>query len=282
MEMTLIFETLRCGPNKATNGQEVAMHKQAVITILTVVLFSAAVVFAGDKKPAFEAGEKLTYSLGWQFIVAGYATLEVLPDTEVDGVKLRNFKMTAKTRKLVDHLFKVRDSLTSVTDYDVTRSIDYMKIQREGKTQRDEHVVFDWENLKGHYSEALRGGQRVIDILENTLDPLAAFYFVRNQELKVGSVIEGPMTDGKRCKIARITVVDRKKIKVNGKTYDAFKLIPDLQDVGGVFEKSKDAKMEIWCTADDRHIPVLLKSKVIVGSFKAELETDVRGGVDGE
>ncbi len=25
------------------------------------------------RKPAFEVGEKLTYSLGWQFIVAGHA-----------------------------------------------------------------------------------------------------------------------------------------------------------------------------------------------------------------
>lgn len=244
---------------------------------LISALFAATRVFAEPDQPAFEADEKLTYSLGWQFIVAGYATLEVLPDQEVDGEKRRNFKMTAKTRSVVDHLFKVRDTLTSVTDYEVMQSLDFVKNQQEGKTRRNEHVVFDRKNLKGYYTETLRGNQHVIDILENTLDPLAAFYFVRNQELKVGQVIEGPMTDGKRCKIARITVTGREKIKVNGKTYDAFKLIPDLQDVGGVFEKSKDAKMEIWCTADNRHIPVLLKSKVIVGSFKAELETNIQG-----
>ena len=81
-----------------------------------------------------------------------------------------------------------------------------------------------------------------------------------------------PLTDGKRCKEALITVVARETIKVNGKKYDTFKLIPDFKDIGGVFEKSKDAKVEIWCTADHRHIPVLLKSKVFVGSFKAELE----------
>ena len=88
----------------------------------------------------------------------------------------------------------------------------------------------------------------------------------------MGSVIKGPLTDGKRCKIAEIKVVKRERIKVNGTKYDTFKLIPDIKDVGGVFKKSKDAKIEIWCTADHRHIPVLLKSKVIVGSFRAELE----------
>jgi hypothetical protein len=83
------------------------------------------------------------------------------------------------------------------------------------------------------------------------------------------------MTDGKRCKMTKIEVVQRKTIKVNGRKYDAFKLIPDIKDIGGVFEKSKNANLEIWCTADPRHIPVLLKSKVIVGNFKAELESEI-------
>jgi len=230
---------------------------------------------AKEHRPVFEPGEKLTFSLGWQFIVAGRATLEVLPDEELDGVKMRSFQMTAKTRKVVDHLFKVRDTLSSLTDYDVTKSLGYSKIQREGKTKRDVTVDFDWEKLKANYFEARRGSQQTTDIVENTLDPLSAFYFVRNQHLEVGTVIEGPMTDGKRCKVARIEVKERKTIKVNGTKYDCFRLKPDLADVGGVFEKEKKAKMEIWCTADHRHIPVLMKSKVAIGSFKAELETKI-------
>ncbi len=61
-------------------------------------------------KPAFEVGEKLTYSLGWQFIVAGHATLEVLPDEDWEGREARSFQMTAKTNKTADALFEVRDT----------------------------------------------------------------------------------------------------------------------------------------------------------------------------
>ena len=233
--------------------------------------FSLADESDQEKLPAFEPGEKLKYSLGWQFIVAGHATLEVQPDEEWEGRKVRCFSMKAKTRKTVDHLFKVRDSLSSITEYDLSRSLAFTKIQREGKTKRDVTVDFDWTNLKANYFEALKGKSLQIDIPENTLDPLSSFYFVRNQELEVGKVIKGPMTDGKRAKEAEIKVVKRERIKVNGKKYDTFKLVPDLKDVGGVFEKSKNAKVEIWCTADHRHIPVLMKSKVVVGSFRAEL-----------
>lgn len=251
--------------------------RRSFLTVLLSLPFlsrfvRAAEKVAGSNAPAFEVGERLRYSLGWQFIVAGHASLEVLPDEEMDGRKVRSFQMTAKTNRTADRLFKVRDSLSSLAEYDVGRSIGYTKIQREGSTKKDVTVDFDWKTMTAHYFESLGGGSRTIPILENTLDPLSAFYFVRNQKLDVGTVIKGPITDGKRCKEAEIRVVDRKRIKVNGKRYDAFKLIPDIKDVGGVFEKSKDAKVEIWCTADHRHIPILLKSKVIVGSFKAELE----------
>ena len=46
---------------------------------------------------------------------------------------------------------------------------------------------------------------------------------------------------------------------------------PDLEHVGGVFKRSKDAKVQIWVTADERRIPVKIKSKVAVGSFVGEL-----------
>jgi hypothetical protein len=46
---------------------------------------------------------------------------------------------------------------------------------------------------------------------------------------------------------------------------------PQLKHIGGVFKKSKDARLQIWVTTDKRHLPVRIKSKVIVGSFVAEL-----------
>lgn len=234
---------------------------------------AAPIQHRSAREPAFNPGEKLTYSLGWQFITAGKATLEVLSDKTLKGKTVRHFQMTAKTGRITDKVFKVRDTLTSVAEYDVSRSLGYKKNQREGKTKRDITVNFDLENLEAHYVEAIKEKRLITPIEENTLDPLSAFYFIRNQELAVGQTFQGPMTDGKRCKMAKISVVKREKIKVNGKRYDTFKLIPDIQDIGGVFEKSDDAKIEIWCTADHRHIPVLMKSKVLVGSFKAELES---------
>ncbi|MCU0857281.1 MAG: DUF3108 domain-containing protein [Pontiellaceae bacterium] len=252
--------------------------KPVFLIALILTLFGGDIRSAAAENsaspPPFEAGEKLTYSLGWQFITVGYATTEVLADEEINGRKVRRFRMTARTGAVADRIFKVRDTLTSLTEYDVCRSLRFSKIQCEGKTKRNESLEFDWETLTVHYHEALKGKRVSTPILEKTLDPLSAFYFVRLQLFDIDSVIRGPLTDGKRCKMAEIRVTAREQIKVNGKKYDTFRLVPDLKDVGGVFEKSKDAEMTIWVTSDHRHIPVKMTSKVIVGNFVAELMPD--------
>ena len=79
------------------------------------------------------------------------------------------------------------------------------------------------------------------------------------------------MTDGKKNILGRARLIKRETITVPSGTYDTFLIEPDIEHVGGVFEKSKDAKIELWVSADERRIPVRLKSKVVVGSFVGEL-----------
>ncbi len=50
--------------------------------------------------------------------------------------------------------------------------------------------------------------------------------------------------------------------------------VNELKHIGGVFEKSKNAEIKVWVTADTRRIPVKIKSKVVVGSFIGELISD--------
>ena len=71
--------------------------------------------------------------------------------------------------------------------------------------------------------------------------------------------------------IGRVQIVGREEVKLSSGTYDTYLLEPELKDLGGVFKKSKNAKIQVWITADERKIPVKVKSKVVVGSFVAEL-----------
>ncbi|HJX33958.1 MAG TPA: DUF3108 domain-containing protein, partial [Desulfatiglandales bacterium] len=80
-----------------------------------------------------------------------------------------------------------------------------------------------------------------------------------------------PISDGKKCLIGKAKVIKREEIKLGGIPYDTFLVEPEMEHVGGVFEKSKNAKIQIWVTADNRLIPLRIKSKVKVGSFVADI-----------
>jgi Protein of unknown function (DUF3108) len=239
-----------------------------IATAFIISVFSRNAFAVEDVFP-FNAGEKLTLQAKWGFIPAGEAVLEVLPAETLNGVKSCHFVMTSKTYPFIDLFYKVRDRIDSYVDLGMTHSILYKK-QKRGRSKKDVVVDFDWEKKKARYSKNGKM-RRLISILPGSFDPLSVFYAFRIHELKEGLVIRVPVTDGKKCVTGIATVIKREKISVAGRPYDTYLVEPDLEHIGGVFEKSKNAKLQIWVTADKRRIPVRIKSKVIVGSFVGEL-----------
>ncbi len=243
----------------------------AVIVTAIIITFSLPVnIKAVEKDFPFSPGEKLTFQLKWSFIPAGKAVLEVFPIETVNGALAYHFVLTAQSNAFVDTFYKVRDRIDAYTDIKMTRSILYIKKQKEGRTKRDIIVNFDWGKKEAQYSN-FGNKKEPISLLPGSFDPLSVFYYSRLFDLKVNAEIESPVTDGKKCVIGKARVVQREKIKVAGRRYDTYLLEPQLKHIGGVFEKSKNAKIKIWVTADKRRIPVKIKSKVIVGSFIGEL-----------
>jgi hypothetical protein len=249
--------------------------KYRVLTILVVVslwcgfgLGERAAAAASDFP--FQPGERLVYRLFWGVIPAGYAELEVLPFKELDGESSWHFLLSVRTSEFVDLFYKVRDRIESLTDLALANSIFYRKEQREGRTDRDVVVRFDREARSVVYSD--KGEARnSIEIKEGTIDPLASLYFIRSQPLAENLEIVRPVTDGKKIVKGVAKVVGREMVRIDGGEYDTFIVEPDLQDLSGLFEKSKDSKLQLWITADDSRTLIKVKSKVMVGSFTATL-----------
>ena len=236
-----------------------------------MAIFGVRSGVCGDEKDLpFQPGEKLTFQLSWTIIPAGESILEVLPMETIDGIKAYHFLLTATSNAFVDIFYKVRDRIDAYVTADVTHSILYKKKQREGKSVRDIVVNFDWQHKKAQYTN-FKEKLAPIDILPGSFDPLSAFYFIRLVDFKGKSTIERPITDGKECIIGRLSIIKKETIHLKTGTYDTYLIEPELKHIGGVFEKSKNAKIQLWVTADKRKIPVKIKSKVAVGSFVGEL-----------
>jgi Protein of unknown function (DUF3108) len=239
--------------------------------VAVMTIFSPRSGVCGDKKDLpFQPGEKLTFQLRWTIVPAGESTLEVLPMETVNGIKAYHFLLTAESNAFVDLFYKVRDRIDAFVSADMTHSILYKKKQREGKSHRDIVVNFDWQDKKAQYTN-FKEKLPPINILPGSFDPLSAFYFIRLVDFKGRSTIERPITDGKECIIGRLSIIKRETVHLKSGTYDTYLIEPELKHVGGVFEKSKNAKIQLWVTADKRKIPVKIESKVVVGSFVGEL-----------
>ena len=241
---------------------------------LLFLFISFAPCASQEKRIPFAPGEKLFFEVRWAFIPAAEGVLEILPMETVDGRKCYHFTMTSRTYEFVDVFYKVRDRIEGFADEGMTRSVLYKKTQ-DGKRKRRISVNFDWEKLEARYSNLDERGEPV-SILPGSFDPLSMFYAFRLFQLREGEEIKAPVTDGRKCIVGRAKVIKREKIKVKDTVYDTFLVEPDLEQLGGVFEKSRNAKLQIWVTADGASIPVRVKSEVLVGSFVAELVSITR------
>ena len=233
-----------------------------------------------EKDLPFSPGERLTMKVKWGFITAGEAVLEVLPPIDIQGVKLHHFALTVKTSPFIDVFYKVRDRIDSIVDADMTHSLVYKK-KKDGDSKKDICVYFNWKKNKALYSNFGKK-RKPIAILPGTFDPLAIFYAFRTINVINEKEVERPISDGKKCVLGKLNIIKTEKIRLSGKEYDAILVEPRLEHVEGIFERSDEATLKIWVTADKHHIPLRIKSSVIVGNFVGELvsATGIKGHVE--
>jgi hypothetical protein len=252
------------------------VHRRAAnyaIPVLILLLFFQGSSIGGARgslgKIPFYPGEKLTYEGKWGPIPAGEVTLEVLPKETINGIEAYHFSMITRTNAAVDLVYKIRERQDSFVDNDLTHSILFKK-RTESKHPRDVVVTFDWEKREAAHSNF---GEKSppIKILPGSFDPLALLFILRLQDLRENSVIEIPVCDGQMNYRVKATVSGRDSIEIQGKTYPAFEVTPDMERLESIVKKSENPELKIWYTADEKKIPLRIRSKVGIVSFVFEL-----------
>jgi hypothetical protein len=153
---------------------------------------------------------------------------------------------------------------------DFSGSLTYRQQQLEGRRQRDRTVVFDRHT---NSARTTNNGKLLqpLPVPPGTFDPLGAMYALRGRDYTLHQTVDLPISDGKRCAVGRATIIGEDTVRTPAGRFETWILEPELKDVGGVFEKSPGAKVHLWFSKDARHIPIKVASRVIVGSFTAEL-----------
>ena len=247
-----------------------------MLALLAPLWPGAALASAGDgqRERWFQPGERFEYNVRWGIFNVGRAIIEVLEPRELDGKPARGFRMTARTNSFADAFYKVRDVNESWTDPDVEGSYLYITDISEGSYRRDFELRFFAHNGTAElWSRETGQHKNTVRIYPGTLDPLSVLFAFRAhpEPLEVGPGSRPAAPDGKQPGLGQPTAFPPETDPPPPGEFDAFCVVPDIRDLGGVFAKSPDAALLIWVTADERRLPVMVKSKVLVGYFTAEL-----------
>ncbi|MCP4684252.1 MAG: DUF3108 domain-containing protein [bacterium] len=220
---------------------------------------------------AFGVGEKLTFDIKYGFITAGTATMEVLRLIEFENRPCYQIVTRAVSNDFFSSVFRVEDRVESVMDATGLYSWRFEKRLREGNYRSERMYTFDQRNNQVVYRED------TIDIAPFVQDALSSLYYIRTQSLEVGqSVFVENFVDGKSFSM-EVKVVERERVSIDAGSFDCIVVEP-LTQSAGVFKHK--GRLKVWLTDDALRMPVLMKSKVIVGSIVAELVDYELGSVD--
>jgi hypothetical protein len=234
--------------------------------------------FQWREEPAtpFAVGESIRYIIKYGVIPAGFATLEIISTETVSGRTAYRILSEAKTNKGTDLFFKVRDKNESWIDVQSLCSLQFRQDIREGGYTRRVESTYDHPARRFVYKKWRKGTETV---KEGTIPPfvhdvLSSLYYIRTQPLEVGTDFTMDANSGATTWPLTVHVHAREKMRVPAGTFDCYHLEPVLAG-DGIFKAS--GQLEVWVTVDAPHIPILLRSKVMVGAFDAEM-TEFRPG----
>jgi hypothetical protein len=247
----------------------VAAIALAILTVLAALAASVkaapvlpvapVVQVAPAARPLLIDGETLDFDIYYGAMPAGHASLAVESDETADGAIYR-ITSADRSNDLVSLFFTVDDEVISEIDAETYEPRQFEKKIREGSLRK--HVTVSYRE-----NGLVRAGDETFRVEPGTRDILSALYYVRGQDLRVGDeVIVRTFENGKNYQ-ARVRVQGREKVSTRRGTYECLVVEPEIAE--GIFAKT--GRMLIYLTDDALKIPVLLKSKVKVGSFVAEL-----------
>ena len=227
---------------------------------------------------SFAPGEKLTYEVKALGVVAGYATLSVGQYEKVESRPCYPLIAKAKAAFPFSTFYPVNDVQTSYFD-----TVDFITWKFENVVHEGNYYAHNQERydqikhslVHQHNAEAVEK----IDVQPFTQDIISCFYYFRLLPLEVGKKYLIPTCSGGKNYKLIVKVFSREKVTVPSGTFDCFRTKPFVK-YGTVFRNNED--IDLWITADSRHIPVKIKSGIVIGSIEVSLLDAVVPDINGD
>ncbi|MGH7829109.1 MAG: DUF3108 domain-containing protein, partial [Candidatus Binatia bacterium] len=196
-------------------------------------------------------GEKATYHASWNGIPIASAEIHATPQL-IGHQKFYQVKIQARTRRYLDPIWKMRDSIESLFQADTFQPHRFVFRQRENRKKANTTALFDPGGKK--WTVRRQDGKKVRElefVSQRTFDPISATYLARSLNLKVGDKLEMEVFGGKSRYRVTLDVVAKEPVATKSGVFDAYKIIPRVTNLAreGYAERVREAT--VWISADE-------------------------------
>ncbi len=216
-------------------------------------------------------GETLDYKISWGFISAGNARLHI--------GKTKNENELEITSRAWNHSFfnvlTVEDTIKSTVTADSLLPKVFNQKINEGSYRRNVLTIYDFNEKKATIRDTAYSKSKLKHAIDTTITLdggerciLSAFYLARTFKLKPGDTAYFNAISGKIKYKLKVICHKRETIETAFGKKSCLVIEPLL--LGDGLFKAK-GKLTIWVTDDEERLPVLMKSKIAIGSIEASL-----------
>ncbi|HLT24562.1 MAG TPA: DUF3108 domain-containing protein [Ignavibacteria bacterium] len=262
------------------------MRIKIILAVLSLFIYAGAVQAQGDttntpvtfrtiQQNAFTAGEKLNFEINYGFITAGSAVMEISPSYQtMNGREVYDISVRIKSSSSFEWVYKVEDLYKCYLDRQGLFPWRFEQHIREGNFKKDFEAIFDHENgkVKAYTGETEpKKFEGEYDIPMYVHDILSAFYFARTLDysgMSSGQTVQLQNFYNDKVHPLNVKYHGRETVDVPAGEFKCIKIEPMVVE-GGLFKS--EGNLIVWLTDDERKMPVMVKTKVLVGSMDVEL-----------
>ena len=248
--------------------------KRLLLTICLIITFSVSVSAADHEKLNYV----VTYK--WGLIQKDAGDVEITKKPKGEGFEL---KLVAKTKPWADRIYRLRDTLVSVTKKERYMPLTYTYIAHEKNRYARDNIKFTYSgnNVKGNavkFRDKKNGNiWEKVQELEGSLpvyDMLSVYFFVRDidyAKLKPGETVNATIFSGDKVENLKIRCEGKEIIKLRDKSeHEAWHIIFNFTSGGG--KKSSD-DINCWVATAAPHIPLLIIGNLPIGQVRVNYQS---------
>lgn len=247
------------------------MPRIITVLILLISLTAFSQPYRTITNTAFVRGEKLSFRVSYHSsltgnIPAGKASMEVKDETKIiNNRSTYHVVAEGKTSGLIEVFYKLVDRYESYFDQEAFIPWQYSRYTRENTYKKDDLVTF---RPADKLAVSLN---KIMKVPANIQDPVSAFYFARTLDiarLEIGGIIDIPYYLDDSVYHVPVIYKGRETVKTKLGRISCFVFKPGVVK-GYAFKDTYP--LTLWISDDANRLPVLIESKLSVGSARVEL-----------